>query len=73
MVHQLWLYGWAFLGDSGDPSRTDCLQELPAVQGWESCPKRVLECILVLCLYKGRLYGFVFNVRISDFLKMWLT
>lgn len=32
-----------------------------------------LEGISILSLFNSRLYGFVFNVPIADFLKMWLT
>lgn len=67
--HRVWL-GSSSLWGTGEPSG---LQELPAREGWEFCPKQALEGILVLCLFKGRLYGFVFDVPISDFLKMWLT
>lgn len=47
--------------------------ELTARGARESSPKWALKGILVLFLFSGRLYGFVFNVPISDFLKMWLT
>lgn len=65
--------GQHFRWGTGEPIRTDCLLELPARESWESSPRWVLEGILVPCLFKGTLCGLVFNVPISDFLKMWLT